>query len=422
MYKKSKLSNGVTVITVPLKATKTVTVLVLIKTGSKNEVDKNRGVSHFLEHMFFKGTGKRPTSLDLSKTLDSVGGVYNAFTGKEYTGFWTKVDADHTDLALDVISDMLICSKFLQAEIDKERGTIIEEMNMYLDNPIMYVPTLFENLLYSGQPLGNDEIGTRKTIASVMRKDFVDYYRKYYNGENIVVAVAGSFNEMNIKSSISKYFKPLNKRGSGKQADGYDEQKKPGILINDRKTDQTHICLGVRGYNMDHKDRYAINLLSIILGGNMSSRLFISVRERLGLAYYISTSAESYKHVGYFVTQAGVSNEKCKLAIEIILREYKKFTTETIGDEELKKAKDYWKGRSMIALESSDSMANFVAMQELYSGKILTPEERFAKIDKVTAADIKRVASDIFTEDKLNLAAIGPIKDEREIMNILNFN
>lgn len=422
MFKKSKLSNGVTVITVPLKATKTVTVLVLIKTGSKNEVDKNRGVSHFLEHMFFKGTGKRPTSLDLSKTLDSVGGVYNAFTGKEYTGFWTKVDANHTDLALDVISDMLICSKFLQAEIDKERGTIIEEMNMYLDNPIMYAPTLFENLLYRGQPLGNDEIGTRKTIASMARKDFVDYYRKYYNGENIVVAVAGSFNEKNIKSNISKYFKPLNKRGSGKQANGYDEQKKPGILINERKTDQTHICLGARGYDMDHKDRYAINLLSIILGGNMSSRLFISVRERLGLAYYISTSAESYKHVGYFVTQAGVSNEKCKLAIEIILREYKKLTAETIGDEELKKAKDYWKGRSMIALESSDSMANFVAMQELYSGKILTPEEKFAKIDEVTSGDIKRVANDIFTEDKLNLAAIGPIKDEREIMNILNFN
>lgn len=422
MYKKSKLANGVTVITVPLKATKTVTVLVLVKTGSKNETTKIMGISHFLEHMFFKGTKKRPTALDLSKELDSVGGVYNAFTGKEYTGFWTKVDAGHTDLALDVISDMLLGSTFLQAEIDKERGTIIEEMNMYLDNPIMYVPTLFENLLYKDQPLGNDEIGTRETIASVMRKDFINYYRKYYNGESVVVAVAGNFNEKSIKKNISKYFKALNRGRSGKQATGYDDQKYPGILINNRKTDQTHICLGVRGYNVDHKDRYAIGLLSIILGGNMSSRLFISVRERYGLAYYISTSAESYRDVGYLVTQAGVSNEKCKMAIEIILKEYKKLREEAVGDAELKKAKDYLKGRSVIALESSDSMASFIAMQELYSGKILTPEEKFAKIDAVTAGDIKRVANDIFVENKLNFAAIGPFADEKEIKNILNFN
>ncbi len=227
MYKKSKLANGVTVITVPLKATKTVTVLVLVKTGSKNETTKIKGISHFLEHMFFKGTKKRPTALDLSKELDSVGGVYNAFTGKEYTGFWTKVDAGHTDLALDVISDMLLGSTFLQAEIDKERGTIIEEMNMYLDNPIMYAPTLFENLLYKDQPLGNDEIGTRETIASVMRKDFINYYRKYYNGESVVVAVAGNFNEKSIKKNISKYFKALNQGRSGKQAAGYDDQKDP---------------------------------------------------------------------------------------------------------------------------------------------------------------------------------------------------
>lgn len=413
MYKKSKLKNGLRVIAVPIEGTNTVTILVLVGTGSKNEIENNRGISHFLEHMFFKGTKKRPTTLDLSKELDKVGGVYNAFTGKEFTGFWAKVDSSHMDLALDVISDMLLNSKFDKKEIDKERGTIIEEMNMYFDNPIMHIPSLFENLLYENQPLGFDEVGNKKTISSVTRKDFINYYKKYYTGENVIIVASGNLSEDHIKKRISKCFSGFNNKNSGKQSKGYDKQEKPAIALQKKSTDQTHLCLGVRGYHIEHKDRYALGVLSTILGGNMSSRLFISVREREGLAYYIHTTSEGYKDVGYLVTQAGVSNEKFEKAIEIILNEYKKLKTEKVGDEELKKAKDYLKGRTLISLESSDAMASFIAMQEMYANKILTPKEKFAKIDAVTSDDILRVANDIFVDSKLNLALIGPFEDKK---------
>lgn len=407
---------------VPLRNTETITILLLIKTGSKNETDKTRGISHFLEHMFFKGTKKRPTTLDISKKLDAVGGVYNAFTGKEYTGFWVKVNAMNFDLALDVISDMILNSKFSEVEIDKERGTIIEEMNMYQDNPIMYVPTLFESLLYKGQPLGFDEIGTRETINSVKRKDFLDYYDQFYTGDNMVLTICGNIKEKSLNAKIEKYFKNISNKKSAGQQGATDIQSSPEKTINFRKTDQSHICLGVRGYSIDDEKRYALSLLSTILGGNMSSRLFISVRERNGLAYYINTSCESYKDVGYLVTQAGLSNEKCLKAIGIILEEYKRIRDNGATKEELAKAKAYLKGRMTIALESSDSMASFVAMQELYSGKILTPREKFDKIDSVTLKDIRQVSNDVFQSERLNLAMIGPLESNGDIDKLLKLS
>lgn len=420
MHKKSKLKNGARIITVPMRSTKTVTVLVIVGTGSKNENEKNRGISHFLEHMFFKGTKKRPTKLDISKELDSVGGSFNAFTGKEQTGFYAKVGSKHCDLALDVISDMLLNSKFTAEDIDSERGTVIEELNMFLDNPMMRIPFLFEEILYPDHSMGWDIGGTKETINSVKRKDFINYYKKYYTADNIVIAVAGNFNEKTIKNKINRYFNPINKTRSKKQIKAYDKQDKPNILLKYKKTDQTHLCLGVRGYNETHKDRYILNILSIILGGNMSSRLYTSVVER-GLAYYIHTSLENYKNVGYLAAQTGVNNEKCLDAIKIIINEYKKAGEEKISGEEIKRAKDYLKGKMTIALESSDSVAGFTANQELATGKILTLEEKFAKIDAVASDDLQRAARDIFVDNKLNLALIGPFKDRRKFEKILSF-
>lgn len=421
MYQKSKLKNGVRVITVPLKSTKTVTVLVIVGTGSKNENEKNRGISHFLEHMFFKGTEKRPTALDISKELDGVGGVYNAFTGKEHTGFWIKADNKHCDLALEIVSDMLLNSKFSEEEIQKEKGTIIEELNMYMDTPMMFVSSLFENLLYANQPLGYDQLGNKKTITSIKRSDFVKYYNNYYISNGIVVAVAGNFNREKINGKIAKYFGFASKKRIVKELKTYDRQNRPEIFLKYKKTDQTHLCLGARGYNLYHKDRYALDILSVILGGNMSSRLFISVREKRGLAYYIETSNEKYKDVGYLATQAGVNNEKCAQAIKIILQEYKKTGMEKISREEIDKAKNYLRGRMMISLESSDAMAGFAAIQEMDAGKILTPGEKLARIDAVTADDLQRVANDVFTDDKLNLALIGPFKNKEMFEKILKF-
>lgn len=420
MYKKLKLKNGVRIITAPLKGTNTVTVLVMVNTGSKNENKQNRGISHFLEHMFFKGTEKRPTKLDISKELDKVGGAFNAFTGKEHTGFWAKVDKKHCDIALDVISDMLLNSKFSVKDIEEERGTVIEELNMFFDNPMMKIPFLFEEVLYPNHPMGWDIGGTKKTMSSVKRKDFVDYYRKYYNGDNTIIAIAGNFNEQEIKNKIKKYFTSSSKNKSKKQIKAYNKQNKPEILLEYKKTDQTHLCLGVRGYNTEHRDKYILSVLSVILGGNMSARLYTSIVEK-GWAYYIYTSPENYKDVGYFVAQSGVNNKKCLEAIKIILDEFKKVKEEKISAEEIKRAKDYIKGRMNIALESSDAVASFVANQEISSGKILTPKEKFAKTNKVTADDLQRVANDIFVDNKLNLALIGPFKNKKAFEKILKF-
>lgn len=420
MYKKSKLANGVRVILAPMKSTKTVTVLVVIGTGSKNESAKNRGISHFLEHMFFKGTAKRPTKLDIAKELDSVGGSYNAFTGKEHTGFWAKVDSRHCELALDVISDMLLNSKFSAEDIEAERGTVVEELNMFLDNPLMRIPFLFEEALYPNCPMGWDIGGTKETMSSVQRKDFLDYYKRYYTGDNIVVAAAGNFDEKIIKDKIKNYFSSANKNKSKKQIKAYDKQKSPNVFLKYKKTDQTHLCLGVRGYNLNHKDIYALDILSIILGGNMSSRLYMSVVEK-GLAYYIYTSSENYKDVGYLAAQTGVNNEKCLEAIKLIMDEYEKIKREKAVAEEIQRAKDYLKGQAAISMESSSSVANFIAGQELGSGKILTLEEKFAKIDRVTGEDIQRVARDIFVNNKLNLAIIGPFKNKKIFEKVLRF-
>ena len=420
MYQKHRLKNGIRIITAPMKGTKTATVLVLVGTGSKNENKNNNGISHFLEHMFFKGTKKRPTKLDISKELDKIGGTFNAFTGKEHTGFWAKVDKSHSNIALDVISDMLLNSKFSVKDIEEERGTVIEELNMFLDNPMMKIPFLFEEVLYPNHPMGWDIGGTKETMNSVRRKDFVDYYKKYYNGDNTIVVIAGNFNEKEIRNKIKKYFISSSRNKSGKQIKAYDKQSKPEILLEYKKTDQTHLCLGVRGYNTDHKDKYVLSILSVILGGNMSARLYTSIVEK-GWAYYIYTSPENYKDVGYFMAQSGVNNKKCLEAIKIILDEFRKIKEKKISAEEIKRAKGYLKGRMSIALESSDAVANFVANQEVATGKILTIQEKFAKLEAVTAGDLMRVARDIFVDEKLNLALIGPFRDEKKFRKILKF-
>ena len=418
MYKKTTLTNGTRVILAPMNSTKTVTVLVVVGAGSKNEIAKNRGISHFLEHMFFKGTQKRPTKLEIARELDSVGGSYNAFTGKEHTGFWAKVDSKHCDLALDVISDIFLNSKLTTSDIDSERGTIIEELNMFFDNPIMRIPFLFEEVLYPNNSMGWDIGGTKETVEALKRKDFIDYYKKYYTADNCVIVVAGNFDEKNIKRKIEKYFKAINAAKTRKQSKITEKQINVEILIDYKKTDQSHLCLGVRGYNSNHKDKDILNILSIILGGNTSSRLCMSVVEK-GLAYYIQTSCDNYRETGYLTTQTSVNNEKCYDAVKLIIEEYKKIKDEKVSVSELQRAKDYVKGQTVIALESSSSVANFLAMQEIDNHKILTTDEKFAKIDSVSIEDIQRVANEIFVEKRLNMAIIGPFKSKESFAKIL---
>ncbi|MFC1613133.1 M16 family metallopeptidase [Patescibacteria group bacterium] len=419
MHKKKVLQNGLKILTVPIKNTKTATVLVMVKIGSKYEIKKNSGVSHFLEHLFFKGTKKRPTTLDIGKEFDQIGGEYNAFTSHEYTGFYAKVNSTHLNIALDVISDILLNSKFDQKEIDKEKGVIIEEINMYNDAPMQYVETLWNRCLYENQPAGWDILGTKDTVTGISRKDIVDYYKKNYTSKNVVVCVAGDvlggastspLTKGGSRGVIEKYFKFPSSGTINKKLKVKISQTKPEILFHHKKTDQTHLMLGVRGYDMFNKDRFALKLLSIILGSGMSSRLFTEIREKRGLAYYVYTTTDNDTDTGYLVTGAGLDNSKVDEAIKVILGEYKNIKQSGVSAEELKKAKEYYKGKTVLSMESSDAWASFYTAQELLRDKTFELDDIFAKIDKVSLSDIKRVAKDVFVNKKLNLALIGPGK------------
>ena len=422
-YKKTKLESGLRVITVPVKNANSVTVLILVGTGSKYETKDINGMSHFLEHMFFKGTEKRPDTLTISETLDRIGGQYNAFTSKEVTGFWAKVDKKHTDVALDWISDMFLNSKFDKEELEREKGVVVEELNMYLDTPTAYVSELFEDLLYGDQPAGWRIVGEKETIMAYTREKLLEYYHSHYSNENTVLCIAGDVEPAEIEEKVKKYFANIEVRKSPEKPKTKESQNSPGILIHHKKTDQTHFCLGVRAYDMYDPRRYALNLIAVMLGGNMSSRLFISVRERNGLGYYIHTSYDGTTDAGYLVTQAGIKNDSLEKAISLVLKEYKDLSENGVLEKELQKAKDYLRGATSLSLDSTDSKASFYTTQEVMGEKLLTPEEKLSMIDKVSVNDIKKVAEDIFKNEKLNLSIIGPFneKDEENLKNILKF-
>ncbi len=418
MFKKTILKNGLRLITAPMPASQTVTVLVLFAAGSKYETKEISGLSHFLEHMFFKGTKKRPDTTAIAEVLDRVGGRYNAFTSKEFTGYWAKVANDHLDLALDWVSDILLNSKFDGAEIAKERGVIIEEINMYMDTPMVYVENLWEQLLYGDQPAGWDVIGTKEIISKVTRAQFLDYFKTHYKTENALVCVGGAIDGA-VSQKVQKYFGRLAKGEETKKLAVREKQAKPEALIFNKATDQTHLCLGVRAYDIFHKDRIALLVLANILGGMMSSRLWISVREKKGLAYYVRASVENYTDSGYLVAQTSVSNNRVDEAITAILKEYQTIRDQKISLAQIQKVKDNIKGAMRISLETSDELASWLAMQEILKKEILTPEEVFVKVDAVSASDLARVAHDIFQPQKLNLALIGPFKEKEKFERLL---
>lgn len=419
MYKKTTLKNGLRIITVPMKNTRAVTVLILVGAGPKYESEKTSGISHFLEHMFFKGTKKRKTKLEIGEALDRVGGMYNAFTGKEFTGYLAKVDYRHFDLALDWVSDIFLNSKLEEKEMEKERGVIIEEMNMYLDLPMRYIGDLWEKLLYDKQPAGFLIVGKKENVKTFKRRDLVSYLKSHYSAKNTIVCLAGNINQKRAERDVQKYFKNIRSVLPKKKSKVIEKQDKPQSLVHFKKTDQTHLALGVRAYDLFNPEKYTQALLAAILGGFMSSRLFITVREEKGLAYYIMSSSETYTDSGYLVTTAGIRNDKVEEAINLILKEYKRIKTEKISKSELQKAKDYLKGNLALSLETSDAKASFYSGQELLSGRILTPEEEFKKVDKVTENDILKVAKDIFKSEKLNLVLIGPFQDKQKFQKLL---
>jgi len=418
MYHLQTLKNKLKFITIPVRGTKTATILLMVGAGSKYEARENNGISHFLEHMFFKGTKKRPNAQAITGELDSVGAEFNAYTSKEYTGYWVKVDSSKIRLAADIVSDMLLHSKFSSAEINREKGVIIEEINMKYDNPMMYIEDVFESCLYGNTPAGWDVIGTKRNILKLRRQHFLKYLTSQYGANNTVVCLAGNIRP-SMEKLVKQYFSKFKKSDFKDKLPVEEKQIHPQIKLHYKKTDQATLSLGVRTWPINHRYEFVTKLMSILLGGSLSSRLFTEVRERLGLAYYVRTQAEFYTDTGYLTTQAGVPIRKVEQAIKAILSEYKKLTKTLVSQEELIKTRDLIRGRSMIQFELSDNMASWYARQAILRDKILTPQEFFKKINKATVLDIKRIAQQIFTNQGLNLAIIGPFKDKKKFEKIL---
>lgn len=419
-YFLDKLPNGLKVLSVPLKGIQSATVMLSVGAGSRYETQKINGISHFLEHMAFKGTTKRPSTLIISGLIDGIGGEFNAFTSKDHTAYYIKAASKHLPLMFDMLSDMLLHSLFNKSEIEREKGVISEEINMYEDTPLRKVGSLYETLLYDGSPLGFDIAGKKEVIQKLNRENFLSYVDNLYSPNNSIIAVAGNIKDNKEVLDLAKeWLNSWQKKNVWQFKTTSDNQKKSRVLATYKKTEQAHLCLGVPSYPREHKDHYVLEVLTAILGGGMSSRLFIEVRERRGLAYYVRSETSEYDETGNFVTQAGVDLKRIDDAIKVILNEYNRIVHETVSESELVKAKEFLKGRLILDLEDSMAVAGLYAFQGLLNKKIETPKEIIRKINEVTAIDIMRVAKDLFKQNKLNLAIIGPYKDEARFAKLL---
>jgi len=420
-YKKKKLKNGLRIITIPMRENPTATVMILVEAGSKYENKDNNGISHFLEHMCFKGTAKRPTAADISKELDGIGSHYNAFTSQEYTGYYAKADYKNLDKILDVVSDLYLNPVFPEKEIEKEKGVIIEEINMYLDLPKAVVQDGFLKLLYGNQPAGWTIAGPKENILKTRRVDFIDYRNRHYVASATTVVVAGRFSEKDISKKLSKAFKNVGTWKKEEKKKVTESQKDPQISLIYKDTDQTHIILGVRTFDTYNKYNPIIRVLSAVLSGGMSSRLFQKMRDELGICYYVHAENDALTDHGVFAVSAGLDSHRIKEGITAIINELRKMKTELVGIDELKKVKQCLIGNLHLGLESSDDIANFYGFQEVLKKDLKKPEDIIKEINSVTAEEIKFIAERIFKNEGLNLAIVGKFKEDKEFKDILKF-
>ena len=419
--KKKILKNGLRVITMPMKDSPTVTFLVLVSTGSKYEIKKLNGLSHFLEHMCFKGTEKRPNAKIISEELENLGAQYNAFTGQEYTGYYAKSDKKNFAQIFDVVADVYLNSTFPATEIEKEKGVIVEEINMYEDLPMRHVQDLLMQVMYGDQPAGWNIAGSAETVRAMQRKDFVKYHKEHYVPNATTLIVAGGIEEKEALQHITKTFGKLADSKKEEKKKTKDTQKAPQALVKNKKTDQTHFVLGFRAFDIFDKRSMALSLLGGVLGGGMSSRLFIKLREEMGVCYYVRSFADLYTDHGLFQISSGVDNKRVKEVIGVLLEECQKLKDELVSEKELNKVKNMFISNMRMSLEATDDVANFYGMQEILMNKIENPEDKIKKIKNITSKDIQDIAKEVFKDKNLNLALIGPFEKGDEFKDILKF-
>ncbi len=418
-FQRETLPNGLRILTAPMDHAQSVTCFIMLAAGSRYETEDTNGIAHFSEHMFFKGTERRPTARDIAGEIDSIGGEFNAFTGKEYTGYYVKCAAEHRDVALDVLVDMLRHSKFDPEEIEREKGVIIEEMNMYFDTPRDSIGGVYESLLFGDQPLGWDIVGRKETIRDATHDTFRQYIDHWYRPSRMVVGLGGKVGE-GLHERIEELL------GDLKDIPGADGPAPAAPFANGRvrlktkESDQAHLILGLPSYPIDHPDRYALSMVATVLGGGMSSRLFTEVRERRGLGYYVFGVNHSYTDAGTLYSQAGVDIARIDEAVTTIVSELRRIADEPVPPAELEKARNFSKGRFVLQLESPQGLIMFGVRREVLEDGAVEPEEVLAGIEAVTAEDVQRVAQDVIRGNALRLAVVGPFDDADRFEQLLD--
>jgi predicted Zn-dependent peptidase len=405
------IRGGARLVTAPMADRASASLVLMFGVGSRYEDDRLGGVSHFIEHLFFKGTQRRPTSKEIAEAIEGVGGVINASTDKEVTTYWTRVPADHLELALDVLFDIVTDSKLTPDDIDRERMVILEELKMYQDLPQDYVHSLFEEVMWPQHPLGRDIGGTLESVSKISREDLVDYVSQHYSLPQLVVSLSGGIDPEQAAEMVDARVDGIARQDGASYLPAPVGLERPGLAFLKKKTEQAHICLGTRAISYLDDDRYALDLINTILGEGMSSRLFLEIREKRGLAYDVHSFTSKHHDGGYFAVYAGVDPSKAEETIKAILGELHRIVTEEVAESELTKAREYTKGRLQLGLESTNAMASWLGQQELLAGRIRPVAEVVAAVDAVDTAAISRVARRVL-DQPIQLSVIGPFNSD----------
>jgi predicted Zn-dependent peptidase len=418
LYQKTILDNGLRLVTGSMPHTRSVAVGFFIGAGSRYETEKQAGISHFIEHMCFKGTKKRPTSAEISTVIEGVGGMFNAGTDKEITIYWCKVARPHFDNALDVMADILTGSLFDPAEMEKERQVIIEEIHMSNDSPQQRVSLLIDELMWPGHPLGRDIAGSRETVASMSREMILDYVNVFYRPDNAVLAIAGDIEHDEMIKAAAKATAGWKKGTPHPAYKPYKNKMAQRVRIEKRETEQTQLCLSLPGVSVVHPDRFKLDLLNVILGEGMSSRLFTQIRDNLGLAYSIQSYAEHFLDAGCLTVSAGVENKNLPVAVRAIIGELARLR-ESIPAVELSKAKELFKGRIFLRMEDSRSVSGWIGGQEILNGTILSVDEVINIVEEIKTADLQQLAGQLIKPEQMRLAVVGPISLDEPLEDLL---
>jgi len=418
LYQKTVLDNGLRVITSTMPHTRSVSICIFIGAGSRYETETQAGISHFIEHLLFKGTQKRASAKEISETIEGAGGTLNGGTDKELTLYWCKVAKPHFALALDVLTDMLLNSRFDPRDIEGERQVIIEEINMSWDSPSQRVNMLIDELLWPNHPMGRDIAGSKESVAAITREVMLDYLARQYLPANTVVTIAGDIQHEEAVNAVRRTADKWTNQQARPGYSPYKEQPARQLSIETRDTEQACLCLALPGLPLLHPKRFTIDLLNVILGGGMSSRLFVEIRDKLGLAYSIHSHSEHFLDSGAVTISAGVEPRNLPAIIKAILEQLSQLK-EPVPESELSKAKEMSKGRLLLSMEDSRSVAGWMGGQEVLTERILSIDEVMSTVDNITAEEISRLARELLIGSQLRLAVVGPIAGDEPLEELL---